>query len=112
MQLEQSIQLIQQGAEILKSWKDLYHKTKSQIEEDNLDRWDFTVRTIGDRIEYMANKLDELKRVIEILRRFLVFLGPNLKKVTGNSSNIDERVQDVKQLVTPIITSPYNFFQK
>lgn len=46
MQLEASLQLIQQGTEILKSWKDLYIKTKNQIYEDNLDRWDFTVRTI------------------------------------------------------------------
>lgn len=67
-------------------------KTKTQIEEDNLDRWDFTVRTIGDRIDYMANRLDELKKVIDILRKFLVFLGPNLKKVTGNSEEIDRRV--------------------
>lgn len=40
----------------------------------------------------MAIKLDELKKVIDILRKFLVFLGPNLKKVTGNSEEIDRRV--------------------
>lgn len=58
----------------------------------------------------MAGRLDELKKVIEILKKFLVFLGPNLKKVTGNSQEIDKRVEDVKQLVTPIVTAPYNFF--
>jgi hypothetical protein len=33
----------------------------------------------------MANRLDELRKVIDTVRKFLVFLGPNLKKVTGNS---------------------------
>ena len=48
----------------------------------------------------------------EILKKFLVFLGPNLKAVTGDSEGIDNLVSEVKSLVKPIEETPYNFFQK
>lgn len=76
--------MIIQGHRILESWRYLFKQTKMQI-EDNLDRWDFQEKLILDRIEYMSHTLDELRSVTEILKKFLVFLGPNLKAVTGNS---------------------------
>lgn len=60
----------------------------------------------------MIKTLEGLNKINETLKKFFVFLGPNLKKVTGNSAEIDKRIMDVKQLVQPIITSPYNFFNK
>ena len=112
MQLENSKNLIAQGQRILSTWRNLYKQTKTQIEDDGLERWDFQVRPITDRIDNMIGILDGLLQVSEILKKFLVFLGPNLKAVTGNSEGIDNLVQEVKQLVVPIETSPYNFFQR
>jgi hypothetical protein len=40
--------------------------------------------------------------------KFLVFLGPNLKAVTGNSEGIDDLVKEVKDLVVPFETSELN----
>lgn len=51
----------------------------------------------------MINVLRELSIVAETLKKFLVFLGPNLKAVTGNSEGIDRLVEDVKGLVKPFI---------
>lgn len=66
------------------------------------------MKAITDRIENMITIMSGLQNVAEILKKFLVFLGPNLKAVTGNSEGIDNLVQEVKQLVIPIETSPYN----
>ncbi|CAD8091061.1 unnamed protein product [Paramecium sonneborni] len=93
MQLETSINLILKGSEILKSWKD--HKTKLVIEEENLDHWDFTFRTIQERIEYMANRLDELRKVIDTGRKFQVFLSPNLK---NQQEMLKKQIKELKML--------------
>lgn len=37
----------------------------------------------------MIEFLDSLEKMVDTLMKFLVFLGPNLKKVTGNSEGID-----------------------
>ena len=83
------------------TWKNLYKKTKLKIEEEGLDRWDFTVSSLINRIENMIGVLGELEKVTDIIKRFLVFLGPNLKAVTGNSEGIDNLVTEVKKLVVP-----------
>jgi hypothetical protein len=41
----------------------------------------------------------------------LVFLGPNLKSVTGNSEGIDKWTLLMKELVMPL-ELPENFFRK
>lgn len=43
--------------------------------------------------------------------KFLVFLGPNLKAVTGNSEGIDNLVSEVKDLTNPFKKSEYNYFE-
>jgi hypothetical protein len=40
----------------------------------------------------MINICEGLGNVTDVLRKFLVFLGPNLKAVTGNSEGIDNLV--------------------
>lgn len=42
------------------SWKNLYKQTKNQIEDDGLERWDFQVKAIVERIEHMIKTLDDL----------------------------------------------------
>lgn len=59
----------------------------------------------------MIEILDGLINVTDVLKKFLIFLGPNLKAVTGNSKDIDGLVAKVKQLVIPFQNSQYNFFQ-
>jgi len=43
--------------------------------------------------------------------KFLVFLGPNLKAVTGNSEGIDILIEEVKSLTYPFKKSEYNYFE-
>ena len=49
----------------------------------------------------MKGVLEDLAQIAEILKKFLVFLGPNLKAVTGNAEGIDNLVEEVKGLVKP-----------
>jgi dynein heavy chain len=86
-----------QGQRILTEWKDLFFKTKLQIEdEQGVERWDFQPTAITEHIKHMIDILDGLVNVTDILKRFLIFLGPNLKAVTGNSKDIDGLVAKVK----------------
>ncbi len=38
---------------------------------------------------------------VQLSQKFLVFLGPDLKAVTGNSEGIDVLIQEVKDLAKP-----------
>jgi dynein heavy chain len=49
----------------------------------------------------MVNILRDLLLITENMKKFLVFLGPNLKSVTGNSEGIDKLTIEVKELVLP-----------
>jgi len=60
----------------------------------------------------MSDILDKLYIVVDTLMRFLVFLGPNLKAVTGNSKGIDNLVEEVKELTIPFKNSEYNYFER
>jgi dynein heavy chain len=58
---------------------------------------------LADRCKYMVNILRELLHITENMKKFLVFLGPNLKSVTGNSEGIDKLTVSVKDLVKPFV---------
>lgn len=92
---------IKLGLNILKNWHHLWKTTRQKIEEEGLERWDFAVPAISSRIDHMVTVLKDLEKNTEILKKFLVFLGPDLKAVTGNSEGIDILIQEVKDLVKP-----------
>jgi len=60
----------------------------------------------------MIEILEGLEKIGDILMKFLVFLGPNLKAVTGNSEGIDELVREVKELVVPFENQEINYYDK
>lgn len=60
----------------------------------------------------MVVVLSELENITDIIKRFLVFLGPNLKAVTGNSEGIDNLVTEVKKLMIPYQNPNVNLFSK
>mmetsp|Transcript_28715 Transcript_28715/g.25824 ORF Transcript_28715/g.25824 Transcript_28715/m.25824 type:complete len:127 (-) Transcript_28715:882-1262(-) len=75
------------------------------------ERWDFSI-SILQKPTYMAEILEKLNNISDILRKFLVFLGPNLKKITENTERIDTLTRQVKDLVTPFIRTEYDYFDK
>lgn len=97
IQLQKSIDLITQGHKILKLWVQKYRETRQKIEEDNQERWDFPLQAMS-RIEHMNIVCVQLMSIGNDLKKFLLFLGPNLKAVTGKSQGIDKLVLDVKNM--------------
>ena len=60
----------------------------------------------------MVEILTGYEEITDILKKYLIFLGPNLKAVTGNADSIEKLVKDVKALVHYFESSPYDFFLK
>jgi len=89
-QLEESLQLINDGKKVLETWIDLFTQTRQTLEQEGGERWDFDQKPIKRKAEHMIDILRNFHQIGERLKKFLVLLGPNFKAVTGNSANIDE----------------------
>jgi len=89
-QLEESLQLINDGKKVLETWIDYFTSTRQALEQEGGERWDFDQKPIKRKAEHMIDILRNFHQIGERLKKFLVLLGPNFKAVTGNSANIDE----------------------
>ena len=97
--------MILQGKTILENWDSEFQKTQASMDDEQLERWEFVPTPLVDRCKYMVGILGDLLEITENMKKFLVFLGPNLKSVTGNSEGIDKLTLEVKELVTPFRTA-------
>ena len=82
------------------------------MDDEQLERWEFVPTPLVERCKYMVGILGDLLEITQNMKKFLVFLGPNLKSVTGNSEGIDKLTLEVKELVTPFRNAKENFFRK
>jgi dynein heavy chain len=113
-QLSEAFALMKQGSAILNLWKNEYEHTKNSFEEDQnqIDHWEFTPKPMTERLTHMLSIIKELMKITDSINRFLVFLGPKLKSVTGNSEGIDKLIDEVKEMVHPFQSCRDNFFEK
>lgn len=81
-----------QGKRILETWEKEYYRTKASMEDEQLERWEFQPKPLVERVKHMTIILKDLIMITENMNKFLVFLGPNLKAVTGNSEDIDKLI--------------------
>ena len=56
----------------------------------------------------MVEILENIETIAGTLKKFLLFLGPNLKAVTSDSEGIDYLRNEVTALVIPFENFPYN----
>jgi len=110
-QLEDALKLIQQGRRILISWKENYQATRRSIENDHAERWDFPAQILAKN-NYMNEVLEQLEKMTDSLKKFLVFLGPDFKRITGDTEAIDNLIKEVKALVDPFINFNHDYFDK
>lgn len=66
------------------------------MDDEQLERWEFQPAPLVERCKYMVGILRDLLEITSNMKKFLVFLGPNLKSVTGNSEGIDKLTLEVK----------------
>jgi dynein heavy chain len=110
---EEAMQVIRKGKDVLDSWYRTYMSVREQIEgSDSKDRWDFDKKKLFEQTNYMSKICENLFEVAQTLDQFYRFLGPELKSVTGDSAGIDEVLEFVNNLVTPLENLPFNVFNR
>jgi dynein heavy chain len=104
---EESINLIDQAHNVVNKWKTSYNDTK------NKTKWDYVNTNITGGTEYISKIVQKLKLGLIKIKDFLKFLGPELKRVIGGSSEkIEKEREKIYQAYSHIEFYPHNIFSK
>lgn len=105
--LDESIALIDQAIAVVLKWKGHYNETK------NKTKWDYQVGNITGGTDYISKICKRLKDGLINIKDFLKFLGPELKRVIGGSSEkIDKEREKVYKAYSYIENYTFNIFNK
>ena len=61
---------------------------RKMIEDSSDHRWEFDRKSLFGRTDYMCEICANILEILDALDHFKVFLGPELKAVTGDSAGI------------------------
>lgn len=91
--------LVQEARDVLTQWSENYFRMRKRIEDSGSDhRWEFDRKALFGKTDYMGEVCSNILEIVEALDHFKVFLGPELKAVTGDSAGIDEVLKRVEGL--------------
>ncbi len=111
--LEFAKKTIEHAKSVLDKWRSSYFDTRALIEEAATHhRWEFDKKILFERTDYMASVCDDLLYVVNALTQFRMFLGPDLREVTGEGEMIDTVIQQVENLLVPLETMPFDVFDR
>jgi len=103
MDFKEAKRLLQESKDVLNQWSENYFRMRKRIEDSGSDhRWEFDRKLLFGRTDYMSGVCGDILEIIESLDHFRVFLGPELKQVTGDTGGIDEILNRVKALTAPL----------
>jgi dynein heavy chain, axonemal len=103
MDFRTSKRLVQEAKDVLLKWSETYFRMRKRIEDGGSDhRWEFDRKALFNKTDYMSEICANILEIIEALDHFKVFLGPELKAVTGDSAGIDEVIKRVDGLTAPL----------
>jgi dynein heavy chain len=103
MDIRQSRKLVTEAKDVLTSWSENYFRMRKRIEDSGSDhRWEFDRKALFSKTDYMSEICGNILEIIEAIEHFRVFLGPELKAVTGDSAGIDEVIKRVENLTAPL----------
>ena len=98
-----SKRMVQEAKDVLLKWSETYFRMRKRIEDGGSDhRWEFDRKALFSKTDYMSEICANILEIIEALDHFRVFLGPELKAVTGDSAGIDEVIKRVDNLTLPL----------
>eukprot|EP00967_Tisochrysis_lutea_P034725 scaffold41531_cov21-Tisochrysis_lutea.AAC.5 len=81
---QEALKLIKACKSVLEHWYMRYMEVREKIEKSERDaRWEFPKQLLFARTNYMAEICNDLIEMVEIVDDFFMFLGPELKAVTG-----------------------------
>jgi dynein heavy chain, axonemal len=99
MEFVPAYRLVSEARDVLTQWSEQYFRMRKRIEETGSDhRWEFDRKALFGKTDYMSDVCGNILEIIDGLDRFKVFLGPELKAVTGDSAGIDEVLTRVENL--------------
>jgi dynein heavy chain len=102
MEFTQAHTLLQESKDVLSMWSENYFRMRKRIEDSGSDhRWEFDRKALFGKTDYMCSVCNDIIEVLEALDHFRIFLGPELKQVTGDSGGINEILKRVKALTNP-----------
>ncbi len=61
---------------------------RKRIEDSSDHRWEFDRKALFGRTDYMTEICANILEILDALDHFKMFLGPELKAVTGDSAGI------------------------
>ncbi len=103
MDFRTSKRLVQEAKDVLTQWSENYFRMRKRIEDSGSDhRWEFDRKALFSKTDYMSEICANILEIVEALDHFRVFLGPELKAVTGDSAGIDEVIKRVEGLTVPL----------
>ena len=109
----EAISKIEEGAAVLRKWKESYLQVREKIEMSARDqRWEFDRTKLFGRTDYQLERLQEMLEVAKVMQQFRNILGPELKAVTGDSHAIDAVLDRVDSLSMPFVDAPFDVFDK
>lgn len=101
--IQQSRKLVSEARGVLRQWSEQYFITRKKIEETGSDhRWEFDRKALFGKTDYMGEICDNILEIVNAIDHFRVFLGPELKAVTGDTAGIDEVIKRVEGLTAPL----------
>ena len=110
---KQAQKIITEARAVLHAWEATYMATRQRIEESGTHvRWEFDRKRLFERTRYMAHVLGHLFDVAQVLDQFDQFLGPELRAVTDDTSQVDKVVARVEALKEPLTSITYNAFDR
>ncbi|TUV82046.1 Dynein heavy chain 10, axonemal [Bagarius yarrelli] len=94
---------VEDGKQVLVQWKSCYFEVREVIEKSGREsRWEFDRQRLFMRTDYMALVCQDLYNILQTVEDFYKIFGPEMREVTGDSKHIDDVLQSVDSLVTPI----------
>jgi dynein heavy chain len=104
---DESIKLISQAKIVCDTWIQKYNETKNKA------KWTYQAVNITGGVTYISKQCSKLQEGLINIKDFLKFLGPELKRVIGGSSEkIDIEKEKVYKAYAPIENYQYSMFDK
>ncbi|XP_066583834.1 uncharacterized protein [Prorops nasuta] len=109
MPLERALELCEDACEMMREWRSVYLKTRSEIEACGKGaRWEFNRKTLFAATDYIGTVASDLSSMVKVLIDFRKIFGPELKAVMHDPAQIDALSQKVDVLVQPIRKIDYD----
>ena len=103
MESKAAKKLVLEARAVLTQWSENYFRMRKRIEDSGSDhRWEFERKALFGKTDYMSDVCGNILEIVEALDHFKVFLGPELKAVTGDAEGIDEVLERVNNLTEPL----------